>query len=191
MSWENAWKNEGFDIKKEPSQIALLIEPQIPRNAHVLDLGCGQGRNAFFFAEKGHAVDAVDIVDLGVGNDFPTITFHHDNVVEKEYPSEFYDACIMARLIQYISPSELNLLFQKVYGALKPGAQLGVSFTTNSPILLGKLYSVTTHMHSFSEIETLLSSNSFRIISHQKTIGQSDIPKVGIVDGFDVRAKKE
>jgi len=38
----------------------------LPPRARVLDLGCGEGRNAFFFAGRGCVVTAVDISAKGI-----------------------------------------------------------------------------------------------------------------------------
>lgn len=44
-----------------PSPWVLRFSSLIPARGHVLDLACGSGRHARFFALAGHAVDAVDI----------------------------------------------------------------------------------------------------------------------------------
>lgn len=70
------WKNEYNKTKGIPSSyrtqpshvVSDFFYPKIadqyttPSQAKVLDLGCGQGRNAFFFAGKGFDVSAIDIV---------------------------------------------------------------------------------------------------------------------------------
>lgn len=42
------------------SELSQLL-PSLPENASVLDLGCGDGRNALFFARQGCNVKAIDI----------------------------------------------------------------------------------------------------------------------------------
>lgn len=37
-----------------------------PKNAHVLDVGCGEGRNSLFMASLGNDVDAFDISENGI-----------------------------------------------------------------------------------------------------------------------------
>lgn len=44
----------------EPSEWVLRWAPLVGRGAAVLDVACGGGRHARFFAGLGHAVDAVD-----------------------------------------------------------------------------------------------------------------------------------
>jgi tellurite methyltransferase len=43
------------------------IAALLPKGAKVLDLGCGEGRNALFLAECGLDVTAVDISEAGIG----------------------------------------------------------------------------------------------------------------------------
>jgi tellurite methyltransferase len=49
-----------------PSQEIRDVASDLPHGARVLDLGCGEGRNALFLAECGFEVTAVDISDAGI-----------------------------------------------------------------------------------------------------------------------------
>ncbi len=46
-------------------QICELVS-QLPANARVLDLGCGDGRNTIFLSQKGFSVEAIDISPAGI-----------------------------------------------------------------------------------------------------------------------------
>ena len=52
----------------KPSSSAYEILKLMPpdRPLRLLDIGCGEGRNALFFARNGYAVDAFDISERGV-----------------------------------------------------------------------------------------------------------------------------
>lgn len=50
----------------EASSFAREVSAGLPRNARVLDLGCGEGRDSVFFAERGCDVTAVDISPAGL-----------------------------------------------------------------------------------------------------------------------------
>ncbi|MEJ2246457.1 MAG: methyltransferase domain-containing protein [Acidobacteriota bacterium] len=49
-----------------PSQEIREVALHLPPAARVLDLGCGEGRNALFLAECGFKVTAVDISEAGI-----------------------------------------------------------------------------------------------------------------------------
>ena len=49
-----------------PSLEICKAANELPSNAKVLDLGCGDGRNAIFLAKNGHSVKAIDISQAGI-----------------------------------------------------------------------------------------------------------------------------
>ena len=57
--WEAAFRADRKPFGPPSTEILELLE-RLPRRARVLDLGCGDGRNALPLARAGHAVTAVD-----------------------------------------------------------------------------------------------------------------------------------
>ena len=49
-----------------PSAQIVEIATKLPPGAKILDLGCGDGRNALYFAEQGFAVTAVDVSEAAI-----------------------------------------------------------------------------------------------------------------------------
>ena len=66
--WEKAYTDLATPAIRggSPSQEIREIASQLPSGARVLDLGCGEGRNALFLAECGFRVTAVDISEAGI-----------------------------------------------------------------------------------------------------------------------------
>ena len=66
--WEQAYSDLGTPALRggKPSQEICGLAPDFPRGARVLDLGCGEGRNALYLAECGFEVTAVDISETGI-----------------------------------------------------------------------------------------------------------------------------
>ena len=54
----------------EPGSFVQLLATHFDRVAglRVLDAGCGEGKNAAFFAQQGALVDALDLSELAIGN---------------------------------------------------------------------------------------------------------------------------
>lgn len=69
--WESKWQRENFDphwagrgVAKE--LIELKQNGWLPANGNVLDIGCGLGEIAAWFAKQGHEVLGVDIAQAAV-----------------------------------------------------------------------------------------------------------------------------
>jgi tellurite methyltransferase len=51
---------------RRPSDFALLVSRLLPPRARVVELGCGEGRDCLFFAERGFRVTGVEVSDAGL-----------------------------------------------------------------------------------------------------------------------------
>jgi SAM-dependent methyltransferase len=58
MTW-HAYYRSGA-APEGPSAFAKAVEPLIPRSANVLDVGCGKGRDTFYFVQMGHSALGAD-----------------------------------------------------------------------------------------------------------------------------------
>jgi len=59
-SWEKIYEGQKLFWGFKPDHILAEYAELVPKG-RVLDLGAGEGRNALFFAKKGHVVEGVDI----------------------------------------------------------------------------------------------------------------------------------
>jgi len=101
---------------------ALLVD-----NAYILDLGCGSGRDAKHFIDKGYKVEAIDgsqalcaSASEYIGQEVKCVMFE-----DIDYTDEF-DAVWACASLLHVSKSELPGIIQKVRDAMKPG---GIFFT--------------------------------------------------------------
>ena len=65
--WEESYKDD--DVTTFGTKPNSFIEerwPMFTKNGAVLDVGCGEGKNAIFLAQKGFVVDAFDISESGI-----------------------------------------------------------------------------------------------------------------------------
>ncbi len=64
--WESEYRNPEAEPFGPPSAEIVDLIPRLAPRSKVLDLGCGEGRNALPFARAGHRVHAVDKSASGV-----------------------------------------------------------------------------------------------------------------------------
>ncbi|MEM7114551.1 MAG: class I SAM-dependent methyltransferase [Chloroflexota bacterium] len=64
--YEELYK-QGDNVCGEPfAEFEVFFQQYAKQSARVLDLGCGQGRDALFIARHGHQVTGVDVAPTGV-----------------------------------------------------------------------------------------------------------------------------
>lgn len=114
-------------VNSDMSHIYERFEAMLPEGAKVLDLGCGSGRDAKHFIEKGYKVEAVDgsqkLCDFAseyIGQEVKCMLFEDIN-----YDDEFDGIWACASLL-HVNKEELPGIIQKVYDAIKLG---GILFT--------------------------------------------------------------
>jgi tellurite methyltransferase len=64
--WEAGYATPGVSTMGGPNHDIVELSGALPPRARILDLGCGEGRNAFYLAGLGHDVTAVDISAAGI-----------------------------------------------------------------------------------------------------------------------------
>ena len=66
--YDEVYRTEGYYWGRRPSAMALRVLELMPpeRPLRLLDIGCGEGRNAVFFARNGYHVTAFDLSSVGM-----------------------------------------------------------------------------------------------------------------------------
>lgn len=101
----------------------------IPRGGYILDFGCGSGRDAKYFVDKGFHVDAVD-----GSEEMVKVAAEHSGLPVRQMlfqeldANEAYDGIWACSSILHLDYSELIEVMHKIYGALKPSGILYTSF---------------------------------------------------------------
>ena len=104
--------------------------------AKVLDLGCGQGRDAIFIARMGHQVLGVDISRTGIsqmledaGREALDVSGVVSDVVEYE-PSGYYDVVILDRVIHMLkNDNNRSAVLEKASSVTVPGGFILIADT--------------------------------------------------------------
>ena len=102
---------------------------QLPKDAHILDFGCGSGRDTKAFLDAGYSVDATDgsgelcrIAEEYTGIHVKQMLFQDLNA------KKAYDGIWACSSILHLPKSELPDVLIKIGDALKPGGILYTSF---------------------------------------------------------------
>lgn len=99
----------------------------------VLDLGCGQGRDALMFARAGHRVVGVDVSSVGIGQMSQSAKAEGldvEGVVEDicaYEPEEPFDLVILDRVLHMLPSSARASVLEKAMDAVLPGGHLLVA----------------------------------------------------------------
>lgn len=101
----------------------------LPIQAHILDLGCGSGRDAKAFLDAGYQVTAIDgsegccrLAGDYIGQPVLCQTFE-----ELDFDQAFDGVWACASLL-HVPYAELTVIFEKIARALRPGGTLYASF---------------------------------------------------------------
>lgn len=66
VKWDARYAAGAYQARPHPSAFLVECEPLLPAPGRALDVACGTGRNALFLAERGWAVEAVDISPIAL-----------------------------------------------------------------------------------------------------------------------------
>lgn len=106
-----------------------MFEKRLYAGAHILDLGCGSGRDTKFFLDQGYEVTAIDGSEklCDKASAFTGIEVRNITFQDMDYLDEFDGVWACASLV-HINPDELPEILQKINISLKDGGILYMSF---------------------------------------------------------------
>ena len=114
----------GDEIEGDPWERFLdELVARLPPDAHVLDLGCGNGAKVARLAGRVELV-AVDLSEeqlrLARAN-LPGSTLVHADFSELDFAAEMFDAVTAFYSVMHVPRNEHRALFERIAGWLKPG----------------------------------------------------------------------
>lgn len=122
-------KGDHEKLRDVSSPLAELVEPMLPENAYILELGCGVGRDALYFGSKGHTVLATDSSNVVVDQNNDLYDYHNvqfkvlDMQQQLPYESEF-DVVYANLSLHYYSHEKTREIVEDIAKTLKPGGIL-------------------------------------------------------------------
>ena len=141
--YEKIYQQQRHALGKPSQPFVTFFEQHERKNADVLDLGCGQGRDALFIARLGHYVVGVDSAPSGIAQlleDAQRETLNVEGVVADltEYePSGEFDVIVIDRTL-HMFPAEVQVdVLARVSGNVRDGGFVLIADErTNLPAML-------------------------------------------------------
>jgi len=167
--WRKAY-HEGYRIfATNPSGVVIECLNGLPEKSTVLDLGCGNGRNAIAAALQGHSVTAVDFVDAGFAKYLDQeishlVDFHVASVTKFPIEEGAYDAIIMTRLLQYLQKEEVGDIITRSAKGLKRNGKLVVSYTASGGIFEQTQIILSAYQHTLDAVVADIEENGLNIL---------------------------
>jgi SAM-dependent methyltransferase len=130
---QNAESFFGDTMEVDMKPLYRRFLPQLPDQAHILDAGCGSGRDAIAFANLGHQVTAFDaspaliaLAETQLGQPVHCLRFQDITWQEQ------FDGIWACSSLLHVPAAELPDVMQRLCNALKPGGILYASFKYGS-----------------------------------------------------------
>lgn len=150
----------------------------IPKNAYILDWGCGSGRDSKFFIDNGYKIRAIDGSYKMCEIASKYINQHVDCIEFKDFDEEnVYDAIWACATILHIEEDRLPDILFRMTKALKNEGIIYASFKkgTGTKIVDGKFYNNMTK----EKFENILSSIglNYEIKEYFETVSSTKRPE--------------
>ena len=129
-------RNKGvpFFINSPDENLVSYFEDDLIKPGKVLELGCGPGRNAIYFAQKGCTVDAVDISEETLkwaaeraNEQDININFINKNIFDLDIEDGTYDLVYDSGCFHHIAPHRRMSYIDLVKRALKPNGYFAMT----------------------------------------------------------------
>jgi len=116
-------------VDLDVSSVRNLFLNLIPDGCHILDLGCGSGRDSQYFIDCGYSVTAIDasselakLASEFIGKSVENLSFQ-----ELDY-SEVFDGVWACASLLHCPKAEMDSVINKITQALKPNGVIYMSF---------------------------------------------------------------
>lgn len=195
--WQDDWdgKKENWPVSDFAKKVYKYIQDKNYKT--LLDLGCGNGRDAIFFYNHGLKVTAVDISKSGIeclrkkNKEINTILGNIKNI---DFPKESFNIIYSHLGLHFFDSKESKTIFDKLYNILTPGGMIFIRCkSTDDPKygegvkIDGNIFLKNHVRHFFTEelMKELL--NKFEIIKIEKTSHVRDGNVSRFIEGIGVK----
>ena len=139
--WNQYYHNQ--ICSTQPSPFAQYVSTLVEPGKTLVDLGCGNGRDALFFAGQGLDVLAIDLSRAAIDQLNQNSVDHArflcgDFIASDAHKPDSYDYAYSRFTIHAINQKQETMLLQAMFRALKPGGKFFVEVRSVNDPLYGK-----------------------------------------------------
>ena len=123
--YKNTFLHWNFATRKMEREVLGLLPPIGQKN--VLDIGCGDGQAAIFFARNGYLVSAFDITESAIANSQKLaddigvdVNFFRADLMTYNIEQDF-DVIYSSGVLQFVPPKERPRIFKMIQNRTKVG----------------------------------------------------------------------
>ena len=157
------WKYK-TERQVNPFAKELLQHFKNPKGLTLLDLGCGDGRDAEFFFHQGFTVTAVDLAEEGIQilhERSPEIHAVTMDIRDVDFPSASFDVLYAHLAVQYFDDVTTRSIFHNMHRMLRPGGSLFAKCKSTRDPLFGKGEKVGENMYRYGKSNTVMVRHFF------------------------------
>ena len=186
--WDQRFGAPEYVFGTEPNRFLVSQRALFRPGMRVLDVACGEGRNAVWLAQQGCEVLAIDISPLGIdkakrlaAERGVEVEFQLADVREWDWMAAAVDA-VISIFIQFAAPAERGRVFEGMQRALRPGGRLvmqgytpkQVEYRTGGPPQAEHMYTEGLLRAAFAELEIVHLREHEDVLSEgNKHVGRS------------------
>lgn len=138
--WDTRYKTRAMVSPLDFTRKAYAYLQDQPR-VTILDVGCGDGRDALFFTKKGLKVTAIDFSEEAIRRVLsvhPSIDARVMDILSMDFPDASFGAVYAHLSLQYFDDETTDAVFKNIHRMLVPGGHFFVKCKSTSDPLYGK-----------------------------------------------------
>ncbi len=170
--WSKRYRDAGEDylFGVAPNRFLEAHRHFLTAGASALSVADGEGRNSVWLAEQGLAVTALEISPVALAKAAKlasgrqvVVDFVRADIMAMDWPVAAFDI-VVGIFIQFVGPTEREMLFTRLKRAVKPGGLLllhgytpqQLAYRTGGPSAVENLYTEALLRDAFADFELLV-----------------------------------
>lgn len=181
--WDERYTSEGMLWGAEPNTVVAEIAATLPVGT-VLDLACGQGRNAVWLAQQGHQVTGIDLSPVAIeqarqlaAEAGVTVDLATGDLTEWDPANRTWDLVLLSYL--QVPPADRAVAHAKAVAAVAPGGTLllvahhrdNLEHGVGGPQAPEVLYTEAELAEDFADLEILRNETIDRRVEREDLVG--------------------